>query len=335
MKQNRLFFVTIATTILFLFLIGCDQGENPVQSFRDVVDKIPNLQPIEGAQNVSKTVKTNFDDSYFTIEIRNVAPGAAIQDGVYNGWCLQMEVPISTDIETHGHQIFSTQNDGKYNYINYLLNKRSSYNESYANLTWREVQVAIWTILETSDFNLGRIESRIPSSVDGYNTDLVNVILGDVQKNGWRYKPQVGHIKLNYINNENEQDTGYEQCETAWSEGPRYTEQGNWAMYTPYVPDTTVDLIAGQNMVAGTVHFSAAVGGQVTITIELDPGWSFGNVAENVKIQDYDVAPDGNPNPGGFDHKFTAAGSSFSEEVPENDFYGVHVDVCLTLVQPV
>jgi hypothetical protein len=256
MKQNRLFFITIATTILLLFGIGCDQGENPVQSFRDVVDKIPNLVPIAGAENVSKTVKTSFDESYFTVEIRNVAPGADIRDGVYNGWCAQMDVSITTDIETHGHQVFSTEQDGKYRYINYLLNKRRAYQDSYAGLTWREVQVAIWTILETNDFSLGRIESRIPGSVDGFNGDLVNTILSDVKKNGWKYKPEIGHIKANYINNENEQDTIVESCETAWAYGEtthiELQISGSWGWVFDYtVGDGTENDPVEQTLWAG------------------------------------------------------------------------------------
>jgi hypothetical protein len=117
--------------------------------------------------------------------------------------------------------------------------------------------------------------------------------------------------------------------ETAWAHGPRYEDQGNWATYTSYVPNSTVILYAGQTMDAGTVHFSEAVDGFVTITITLNGGWRFFDDPgmENVKIQDYENAPSGNPAPGGFDHKGYATGSPFSIEVPANSFYGVHVDV--------
>jgi hypothetical protein len=82
-------------------------------------------------------------------------------------------------------------------------------------------------------------------------------------------------------------------------------------------------------MEAGTVHFSNAVDGKVTITIQLYEGWRFEDVAENVKIQDYAKAPSGNPAPGRFAHKGYADPnqSSFSIVVPENKFYGVHVNV--------
>jgi hypothetical protein len=118
--------------------------------------------------------------------------------------------------------------------------------------------------------------------------------------------------------------------ETAWSAGPRYVVPGNWATYTPYDAANapfSVTLFAGQTMDAGTVSFSAPSGGMVTITITLNTGWRFYDDGENVKIQDYATAPSGNPAPGLFDHKGYATGSSFSIDVPENNFYGVHVDV--------
>jgi hypothetical protein len=122
-----------------------------------------------------------------------------------------------------------------------------------------------------------------------------------------------------------------EECdwfgETAWADGSRYTTRGNWATYTSYDgSEKTVTLYAGQTLNAGTVHFSAPSGGVVTITITLNPGWRFEAVDENVKIQDYASAPSGNPAPGLFAHKATAAASPFSIDVPENHFYGVHVN---------
>jgi hypothetical protein len=115
--------------------------------------------------------------------------------------------------------------------------------------------------------------------------------------------------------------------ETAWAAGTRYVEQGNWATYTAYQENSMVILFAGQNMGAGTVQFSGVHGGYVTITITLFPGWRFKDVAENVKIQDYDTPPSGNPSPGQFDWKNTATASPFEIEVEVNNFYGVHVDV--------
>jgi hypothetical protein len=119
--------------------------------------------------------------------------------------------------------------------------------------------------------------------------------------------------------------------ETAWSAGARYVPRGNWATYTSYAGvEKTVTLFAGKNMDAGTVKFSDPdLDGKVTITITLNEGWRFEGVEENVKIQDYEFAPSGNPSPGLFDYKYNATGSPFVTvpPVPNNNYYGVHVNV--------
>lgn len=116
--------------------------------------------------------------------------------------------------------------------------------------------------------------------------------------------------------------------QTAWSDGSRYTPRGNWATFSHYAPDLTVTLFAGQTFDAGTVHFSAVDGsGNVTITVTLNAGFRFEDRAENLKVQGYASAPSGNPAPGLFAHKDYAFGSSFSITVPAANYYGVHVNV--------
>jgi hypothetical protein len=126
-------------------------------------------------------------------------------------------------------------------------------------------------------------------------------------------------------------DPPRERCfenESAWSEGTRYEDPGNWATFTEYVPDSTVTLFAGQFFNAGTVHFSTANGGLVTITIELNSGFEFSSDPEAVKVQDYITAPSGNPAPGQFDYKNAMiVGDIATIVVPENNYYGVHVDL--------
>jgi hypothetical protein len=120
---------------------------------------------------------------------------------------------------------------------------------------------------------------------------------------------------------------------TAWAAGERYVERGNWATYTPYPTDTSITLYAGRNMEAGLVEFSEPYGGDgddfVDITITLNTGWRFADKVENVKVQDYDTAPSGKPNPGLFDWKEDADPDedTFTITVPLNAYYGVQVDV--------
>ncbi len=112
----------------------------------------------------------------------------------------------------------------------------------------------------------------------------------------------------------------YGDSETAWTQGPDYG--GNWAMYTPYAVGD-VDIMAGQNKLAGKATFSPVVNGKVTITISLD-GWALQDVAEAVKIQGYASAPSGNPAPGQFK---TYKGKDLIVTVDAYAFYGIHLDL--------
>ena len=122
--------------------------------------------------------------------------------------------------------------------------------------------------------------------------------------------------------------------ETAWAANGdepgelRYTRRGNWATYVEYSEKTTI-LFAGQTKQVGTVSFSAVDDGKITITVKLDAGWSFRDVKENLKVQDYTRAPSGNPAPGRFKWKENVDKDARSGTivVPANKFYGVHVEV--------
>ena len=139
----------------------------------------------------------------------------------------------------------------------------------------------------------------------------------------------------------------YEE-ETAWANGDRYVRKGNWATYTSYAGvEKSVVLFAGQTMDAGNVTFSAPSDGMVTITIELNAGWRFALVPvgenngttifdDNIKVQNYDGTPPGkNPAPGLFQWKRFAEGQFGQIEVPEAEYYGVHVDIERQVACPV
>lgn len=144
--------------------------------------------------------------------------------------------------------------------------------------------------------------------------------------------------QLNFCWNKTNEN-GDEECyadETAWAYGPDYIDAEQWAMYVPYsIEGLSVALMAGQHIDAGIVTFSAPVDGWVTITINLDNNFVFyydlgdEELDDNLKVQDYEFPPEGNPAIGHFDWKVAVPGGSTTAEiiVPANNYYGVHLDV--------
>lgn len=132
------------------------------------------------------------------------------------------------------------------------------------------------------------------------------------------------------------------QDETAWAANGDlpgeigYVDASQWATYVEYFDvEKTVTLFAGQTIPIGTATFYAPENGWVTIAIDLVDGWIFyydladEEEDDNLKVQDYEFPPEGNPAIGLFDWKAVVPfGSSTGEiDVPVNNFYGVHLDV--------
>lgn len=121
-------------------------------------------------------------------------------------------------------------------------------------------------------------------------------------------------------------ETSSDPCyegESAWGEGTRYVNRGNWATYSTYpTGGGSVTLYAGQTHDAGTITFSAVSNGEVTIDITLNSGFVFDG---DVHIQGYSsTPPSSNPAPGQFEHKF---GQLTGMVVNEAMYYGIHVNV--------
>ncbi len=219
MNRIPLYFLLLTCFLLF-FMVACEQSNSPNQSMSDVVGLLPNFEKIGGADNVDAVVNIDYAQGQFSVELSNIAPGSIITDGEYEGWCMQIDKTISAGTQLNGLQIFSTKNDDKFKYINYLINKKNSYLSQYNGGSWKEIQVAMWVILETKNFDLNKILQKLPSSVNGFNDDIVKKILADVKLNGWKFVYKFGHKFICYMDNDDKQDIGLVCEETAYAYYP-------------------------------------------------------------------------------------------------------------------
>lgn len=191
MKSSISLFPVIIILAVFIFF-GCDDMSNPIGEFGDVLEKIPKFQPITGAENVTIRVEYNKDRSYFTINMGDFAPGADLTDGAYNGWCVLKDIPIEANgTEYRGVTLYYMKDDPKWNKLNYLLNKRRDYVRDMPEVTWREIQTAIWVFTETADYQLSSLDGDIPFN---FNEELVNAIVHDVIVHGENFVHKPGYI---------------------------------------------------------------------------------------------------------------------------------------------
>jgi hypothetical protein len=216
MKTLPFYHILLPLFILALTFTSCDINESVVGTLDDAVQKVPDIQLVEGADNATITVQADRNRSNFIVNISNVQKNPLILGGTYNAWCIQMEVPVRIGQEITGTKLYSPVRDITFNMLNYIINKRSYYENIYAGLSWKDIQVSFWVIIETSDLNLETIKSKLPSFVEGYNEVYINNILNDVKTNGSNYTPGFGDTKLLILNSSGaDQDLVFESCETA------------------------------------------------------------------------------------------------------------------------
>jgi hypothetical protein len=324
-RLNTLILLSPIILVMFLFT-SCDMDENPVGTFGEAVERVPNVQLIEGADNVTMKVQYNRDYSYFRVTLSNTGNSSFISDGTYNSWCLQMELPMEVNREYTGVKLFATDKDRTLNRLSYIVNNRTMYEKENPGLSWKDIQVAFWVILETIDMRLESLVDVLPTSVAGYNADIVKFIINDVKSNGMNFQPKFGDIKIVLTDaNDNDQSNGVEVCETAF--GGDYPGAGAaWWYYFDTEGQETQAIYAGQQLTNGSVTYS---GGNLTIDLGdwcLDPG-DLDN--EQVKILGYDVLPASRPPAGAGNPNQIYAGNELTVPVAPFRYYVIHLDVCL------
>ncbi len=271
MKTSSVLKFFLPLLIVVFAFTSCDMEENPVKSFGEAVEKVHILDVIPGADNVIAKVTKNANDSYFNFVLRNIAPNAIINDGMFNGWCVVWDTPIQTGgTEYGGVKLYSTKGDPRYNHLNYLLNVQEHYKKTIEGTTWKEIQVAIWVTFDFPKFDINNIDiNNIPRDFRegdqfAFNKDIVNEIVADVKKNSPRFEHQPGYKFGILAETEKGVQNGLiEGCETMWArmnnDPDDFThefnvDEGNWATYVKHTPTpvvTTFYFFADQTIFVG------------------------------------------------------------------------------------
>ena len=157
MSINYLKFYLIA--LIVLFFASCDNsptGSDPDLS--DTLDPVENVQPIPGGDNATIVVNRNHQEAYFTIQLSNIGANDLIENSTREAWCIDWTKPIGTDNSTYnGIKLYSTDLVKQWKPVNYLLNISNELRRSDSELTWREFQIAIWSIRANPEFNLDTV----------------------------------------------------------------------------------------------------------------------------------------------------------------------------------
>jgi len=191
MLNSKTIILTFISFGFFITLTSCSDLTTNDGDLADTLDPIAEVYPINGAQNSRITVN-KATNSYFRLAFSGIADNDAINAGkVYQGWCIDWEKPIDSNEGVYDDiPLLSTFNVEKWDRLNYLLNIKDDLFESDPDLTFREIQLAVWSLRGFPEFDLDSVPPQdLPSRMtDGngqpkFSYNKVNNIL-DIVENG-------------------------------------------------------------------------------------------------------------------------------------------------------
>ena len=226
MNRNRILGIFTALFIGALYLGACQNNVNT--TLEDSIAPYMELQSIEEASNTTVTVNRGDSrglDSYFAFELNNIKKNSLISTGLKEGWCLEWDKPIRQNNDVHTEvQMFNTHGSKTWKPANYLMNIKSELQSEDPDLTYREIQVALWSLIETPKFDLDEVLSndRMPQRLmrngePNFSVEKVKEIVNRVRSevSDFEYKPGTPVIAF-MKNDDDQQNVGTLLGGTAW-----------------------------------------------------------------------------------------------------------------------
>jgi probable HAF family extracellular repeat protein len=155
------------TGLAFLMLIvSCDSMQSVGNETEESNQTVQELTLIDGKGNLSVNVQKG-TETYFSLDLGSAEADLYPAATVYSGWCASPSQQINTGNQTHhGVSLFTTFDQEKWKPVNYLLNQKETLLNGDSELTQKEIQAAIWSLMNISDFNLSDINvAQLPEDM--------------------------------------------------------------------------------------------------------------------------------------------------------------------------
>jgi hypothetical protein len=160
MKRGILTSFTLLLAGAFAFY-ACDSISD--QSIQESLEVIPEVTPIQGAQNTTITVSDG-TQSYFKIDFSNIVPNEYIDNSTREAWCIVYNKPIASGGAVHEGLRISYADGERWQPIRRLIGMKDNILSNNPEVTYREIQVAIWALMDFPKFDMDNISvSNIPS----------------------------------------------------------------------------------------------------------------------------------------------------------------------------
>lgn len=186
--RNLLLFLASITVI---FSISCkDSATGDGTDISETLDPVEEVILIPGAENTTVTVHLNKDEqAYFSLDFSEIEHNDVIDNGTMVGWCIDVWKPVDHNGGIYeDRELYSTDMVEKWKPLNYLLNIQEDLKASDPDLSWREIQLAMWSLRANPEFNLDEVNIvELPGEMRSggepkYSQDKVEEILEKVER---------------------------------------------------------------------------------------------------------------------------------------------------------
>ncbi|MCC5915359.1 MAG: hypothetical protein JJU46_13355 [Balneolaceae bacterium] len=192
----------ILSFIFATAMFSACESATQADTIDEVMSTVPHLNLIEGAEQAVATVNRERNRTNFKLELDNLSEESPVQPGTYEAFCALWDVAIDSDDGTYGDvKIHAIMDEPYWNTVNYMVNNIDHYYATYEDLTWLDVQIAMWSVMEHKEFNLDTIEhDDLPRDVreGDYSRDLVDALINDARENADKFDPKMANYNIYY-----------------------------------------------------------------------------------------------------------------------------------------
>lgn len=158
MLQKSKIAILLGILLTFILISSCKRYFNQ-PDISESIEFIKSTVPIPEAQNVTMDLKDGHSaGSLHLVNFSNIKANSFINNGLKKAWCIEWDVRSIKGIQKNV-KLHSTAGKSYWNKLNYLLNQIENLREMYPELTWREIQVVIWSIVDYKPFSIDEIPS--------------------------------------------------------------------------------------------------------------------------------------------------------------------------------
>jgi len=228
MKLHRNLAVSALFAAILIYTAACENTVN--NSFEQSVAPYIELEAVEGASNTTFTIHkgdTKGMNSFFAFDVSEVSNSTIVKEGLTEGWCLEWNKPITSNGDVHrGIDNYSTYGSETWRPLNYLLSIKNRLIAEDPSITYKEIQVSIWSLIEEPRFDLEEVlaSGNMPSSMmtDGqpnFSIEKVKAIVEKVrlENSTYTYSPNSPYLIFAHTGDDS-QNGGFLTCDNPDSE---------------------------------------------------------------------------------------------------------------------